>query len=440
MTRHARAGRRSPVVIALAIAFLVVASLGAAAAALHPWAPPATGSTSSAHGPDAVATRSSATPTPTPTPTADPDAEFTIVAAGDVLPHLPVLADARVSGGGYNFGPLLAPMNPWIQGADLALCHMEVPIAPAGTRPSGYPLFGTASEIAADLKAQGWDGCSTASNHSVDRGFPGVAATLDAFDAVGLGHTGTARSALEQSQPQLYQLERGGQTITVAHIAAAYGTNGMPIAADKPWSVNLIDVPAMAAQAAAARTAGADLVIASVHCCVEYQTAPTTEQVAFDQALADTGQFDLLIGHHAHVPQPVVKLSGGPRGEGMWVAYGLGNFLSNQDDACCVENTDSGLLLTAHVSSPGAFHARGTVAGPARVTGVEWTPITVDRLGGHQVHALVDIPTGTSSLSPAAVADRLARVTAAAGDQAPQRTTPTAPTGPAPLVVPRTAG
>ena len=267
-------------------------------------------------------------------------------------------------------------MNPWIQGADLAICHQEVPITPPGTPPSGYPLFATPPEIAAGLKAQGWDGCSTASNHTVDKGFAGVTATLDAFDAVGLGHDGSARSAVEQSQPQLYTLERAGQTITVAHISATYGTNGMPVPADKPWSVNLIDVPAMAAQAAAARAAGADLVIASVHCCVEYQTAPTPEQVAIDQQIADTGQFDLLIGHHAHVPQPVVHLTGGPRGEGMWVAYGLGNYLSNQDGACCNANTDSGLLLTAHVSSSGAFPAEGTEAGPARVTGVEWTAIT----------------------------------------------------------------
>lgn len=423
--------------IGLAILLLVVASLGAAAAALRPWDASSTATVAETDDPTTPPTEE---PTPTPTPTPDADAEFTIVAAGDVLPHLPVLADARVAAGTYDFGPLLAPMNPWIQGADLALCHMEVPITPPGVAPSGYPLFGSPPEMAASLKAQGWDGCSTASNHSVDRGFAGVTATLDAFDAVGLGHDGTARSAVEQSQPQLYQLERAGQTITVAHIAATYGTNGMPVAGDKPWSVNLIDVPAMAAQAAAARAAGADLVIASVHCCVEYQTEPTPEQAAIDQQIADTGQFDLLIGHHAHVPQPMVHLSGGPRGEGMWVAYGLGNYLSNQDGECCKEDTDSGLLLTAHVSSPGAFPAQGTEAGPARVTGVEWTAITGDRKGGHQVHALVDIPDGTSTLSPAQVAERLARVSAAAGDQAPQRTTPTVPTGPAPLVVPRTAG
>ncbi|WP_315095536.1 CapA family protein [uncultured Cellulomonas sp.] len=438
MTRHARAGRRSPVVVGLGILLLLVASLGAVAAALRPWeAREAAGPVGE---PTAPVQSAEATPTPTPTPTPDPDAEFSIVATGDVLPHLPVLASARTSDGGYDFAPVLGPMDPWIQGADLALCHLEVAVTPPGTSPSGYPLFGTPPQIAASLQAQGWDGCSTASNHSVDRGFPGVTATLDALDAAGLGHVGTARSAVEQSQPQVYTLERAGRTVRVAHVAATYGTNGMPVDADKPWSVNLIDVPAMVAQATAARAAGADLVVASIHCCVEYRTEPTPEQVAIDQQLADSGVFDLVIGHHAHVPQPVVLLGGGPRGEGMWVAYGLGNYVSNQDGECCSPSTSSGLLLTAHVVATGAFAAEGRPAGPARVTGVEWTPITVDRLAGHRVHALADIAGGTGTLSAAQVADRTAAVVAAAGTQAPQRSTPLTPTGPPPVVVPRVSG
>ena len=71
------------------------------------------------------------------------------------------------------------------------------------------------------------------------------------------------------------------------------------------------------------------------------------------------------------------------------------------------------------------------------MTGVEWTPITVDRIGGHEVHALADIPGGTGSLSTTQVADRLARVVSAAGTEAPQCTAPLTPTGPPPVVVPR---
>ncbi|WP_444662191.1 CapA family protein [Cellulomonas sp. CW35] len=434
MTRHARRPRRSSSPVALTALVLVVSCVAAAAAVLRPWE----ASTSAGDGEPVVATTSAATasPTPTPSPTPDADAEFTIVATGDVLPHQAVVSSAT-SGGTVDFGPLLAPLTPWVQAADLALCHLEVPVAPNGSKPSGYPIFGAPVEVVAGLAAQGWDGCSTASNHSVDRGFAGVSATLDAFDAAGLGHAGTARTQAEAEAPQLYTLERAGQTITVAHIAATFGTNGMPVDADKPWSVTRIDVPTMVAQARDARAAGADLVVASVHCCVEYQTAPTAEQEDVARRLAESGEIDLYIGHHAHVPQPVVRLDGGPDGTGMWVAYGLGNYLSNQDGACCSPKTDSGLLLTAHVRSPGAFAADGRAAGPVRVTGVEWTPVTVDRTSGHRVHALTDIIGGTSTLSPDEVAARLARVREAAGDQAEERTEPVTPTGDAPVVVRR---
>jgi Bacterial capsule synthesis protein PGA_cap len=384
--------------------------------------------TQTAAGP-ATSDPSSAKKTPTPTPT--PDAEFTIVAAGDVLPHLPVLKSARGSDGSYSFAPLLAPLDPWIQGADLALCHLEVPVTPPGAAISGFPTFAAPPAIVDALAAQGWDGCSTASNHSVDAGFAGVDTTLAALDRAGLGHVGTARSATEAAQPQLYRLERAGQKITVAHLATTYATNGMPVDKDKPWSVNLLDAPTLVAQAVAARAAGADLVVASVHCCTEYQTEPTPEQVKYDQALADSGAIDVVLGHHAHVPQPVAKLAGGPRGEGMWVFYGLGNYLSNQDSACCSPKTDSGLLGTVHIRKP--------PGGPASVTGVEWTGVTVDRLGKHHVHALPEIAAGTGTLSAADVAARAARVAAAAGTQAPQRLTPLTSTAPPPTVVARTS-
>lgn len=376
----------------------------------------------------------SASPSPTPTPTADPDATFTILAAGDVLPHTNVLDSARTASG-YDFRPLLAGIDPWVSGADLALCHFEVPVAPAGIRPSGYPLFGTVPELTRDLKAEGWDGCSTASNHSEDRGTAGITATLDAFDAVGLGHAGTARSAAEDT-PQLYRLTRGGRTFTIAHLAVAYGTNGMPVAT--PWSVDLMDADAVIAKAKAARAAGADFVITSVHCCTEYVTAPTPDQIAFDQKLADSGVVDLVLGHHAHVPQPIALLPGGPHGKGMWVAYGMGNLVSNQDEACCSINTSSGELLTVQVTATGAFAAHGVAAGPPVVTGIWYTPVTVDRRAGHRVRVLTDIPQGTSTLTATQVAQRLARVEQAAGTQVGVRTTPPTPTGDPPVVVPRT--
>ena len=113
----------------------------------------------------------------------------------------------------------------------------------------------------------------------------------------------------------------------------------------------------------------------------------------------------------------------------MWVAYGLGNFLSNQDGNCCTARTDSGLWLTAHVLHPDD--------GPARVTDVEWTAVTVDRLDKHRTSALAEIVDGAGSLSASQVAARHERVVEAAGDEARERTEPTESTGPPPTVVPR---
>lgn len=426
MSRHARDRARTPA----ALLVTVVLALVATGVALLLASGALTDVSATADDPDGRGTTVPPSASPTPTPTPPPDAVVTLVAAGDVLLHQPVISSAR-SGDGWDFAPLLAPLAPWVAGADLALCHLEVPVAPAGSTPSGYPVFGAPAAIADGLAATGWDGCSTASNHSVDRGLPGVVATLDALDAAGLGHVGTARDAAEGAAAQVYELAYEGQTVRVAHVAATYGTNGLPVPSDAPWSVTLLDPDGLVAQATAARAAGADVVVASVHFGVEYVSSPTDEQREVASALAASGVVDLVIGHHAHVPQSVELLPGGPRGTGTWVAFGLGNMVSNQDGACCTARTDSGLLLTASFRKP--------VGGVAEVTAVEWTPITVDRQGGHRVLALADVLAGTETLSGgSSAADRYARVVEVVGDAAPERTVPVTPgSASTPVVVPR---
>lgn len=358
-------------------------------------------------------------------PVIEPDGpvSFTLVAAGDVLPHGSVVTDAQRTGK-FTMQPLWGNLDPWVSGADLALCHMEVPVAPPGTKPSGFPVFSAPPQLVPALKAQGWDGCSTASNHMVDKGWAGIVASHDAFDAQRMGAVGTSISREESSRPQLYKVQTGHRYITVAHISWAYGTNGLPVPSDKPWSVKTFnsgaaDASGIIAQARDARDNGADVVVASVHCCTEYQTQPTAAQRALFQKIADSGSVDLVIGHHAHVAQPIEKLSGGPGGDGMWAAFGLGNYISNQDYST-VRHTETatGVLLTATFTVE--------VDGSVQV-GAEWTGVTVDRTGGHTLHVLSDIPKGTGNLSAAEVAKRYSLLRGDIGKQAPERTTPVTP-------------
>ncbi len=324
----------------------------------------------------------SATPQSPDTEPTEPEVEaeplpFTIAAGGEMLIHVPVM-DSAWNGEVHDFAALMTAVEPYVSGADLSICHLEVPLVPDGQQVSGYPQFAAPKSLADSLARAGWDGCSTASNHSIDRGLAGIEATLSEFDAVGLGHSGTGRSESEALSPQWYQLEQGDARLTVAHISAAHNLNGLVLPSDAQWAVQLGDGAVIVEQARKAREAGADLVIVSSHCCeVEYTTDPEVGQVAFAETLAASGLVDAMIGHHAHVPKPVEKLAGGPRGEGMWVTYGTGNYISNQSSECCREETSSGTITY--------FEGVVNPDGSAQIVGASWLAVTVDRHNSHRV-------------------------------------------------------
>jgi len=279
------------------------------------------------------------------------------------------------------------------------------------------------------LARSGWDGCATASNHAADRGEAGVVATLDALDAHGLGHAGTYRSPEDASVPfALYELERGGRTVTVAQISTTKDLNGL----DDPTghSVSLNDVGAITKAAKSARAAGADLVVVHSQLGEEYETTPNDKQVSHAQSLADTGQVDILFGAHPHVPQPAEKLSGGVGGKGMWVSYSAGNYISNQDEECCAPLSDVGQLVWADVTS----HADGSVS----VDKLNWHPFTMDLAGGHKIRDLAALHNGEQpaglGLSKEQIDRRWSLLTSQVKDTSTMATTPPKPTGPAPTI------
>ena len=124
-------------------------------------------------------------------------------------------------------------------------------------------------------------------------------------------------------------------------------------------------------RAAEARADGADVVVVSAHWGTEYLHEPDETQRAYGQALADGGEVDLVLGSHPHTPQPLEQLEGGPDDEGMWVVWSMGNFLTNQDEACCVMETATGVIIHAEVEV--------SQDETTRVTEVDWSPVTVDR-------------------------------------------------------------
>jgi poly-gamma-glutamate synthesis protein (capsule biosynthesis protein) len=246
---------------------------------------------------------------------------FTLVATGDVLPHTEIIRQAAedAGDGGYDFSKMLAGIKPVISSADLAICHMETVYGADGGPFTGYPSFKSPPQVARALKDAGYTSCDTASNHTLDDGPEGIRRTLDAMDAVGLKHTGSARTADEAGKPAL--LKAGGAT--VAQLAYTYGTNGIPLPKGQPWAVNLIDRDRILADAHAARAAGADIVVVSIHWGTEWQDEPNEQQRTLAIELtANQSDVDLILGTHAHIPQAYEKVNG------VWTVYGMGDQLA----------------------------------------------------------------------------------------------------------------
>ncbi|MFE1958685.1 CapA family protein [Streptomyces sp. NPDC059479] len=295
-------------------------------------------------------------------PTADGAAKkggFTLVATGDVLPHDSVIAqgESDAEDDGYDFAPMFAAVKPVVSGADLAICHMETVYGEEGGPFSGYPAFVSPPEIAQGLKDTGYDSCSTASNHSLDDGADGVRRTLDALDKAGVKHAGSARSAAEAMRPVL--MKAGGAK--VAQLAYTFGTNDNPFPEDQPWAVGLLDEDQIIADARAARSAGADVVVVSLHWGTEWQTEPDAEQLELGKKLTASRSgsrpdIDLILGTHAHVPQPYQKVNG------TWIIYGMGDQVAGT-----MTNSDGELDGRGNHGSIGRF----TFAPPA-AKGERW--------------------------------------------------------------------
>ena len=296
---------------------------------------------------------------PVATTSAVPPTSISISASGDLLAHNTLYQRAAVAGG-YNFAPLLDGLKPLLT-ADLNICHLETPLT-TGT-PRNYPSFATPFQLASAIKAVGFDGCSVASNHSLDRGSAGVFTTLEKMHKVGLKTAGT-RKSLKDTNVAWYLIKG----VKIAQLAYAYGFNGMSPPKDMPWLVNKINTNKILRDAARARSQGAKLIIVSLHWGTEYSDQPNSMQLTIADALTKSPNIDAIIGHHAHVIEYAKIINGKP------VIFGLGNLWSGQGPWAHQPKGQHGVIvkLNFKVSTSGVVFSGGSYI-PTLTLGTSWT-------------------------------------------------------------------
>lgn len=237
----------------------------------------------------------------------------------------------RFAGGnGYDFKPIFAALKPLVSGADLAICQMEGTLSPDDTGLTsdsihqGIVHHGP-REFARDLAWTGYDGCSTANNHTSTGASRAYVTPVQCWPTTGCRPPGLVLDAATPGQPAMYDVKG----VKVAQLSYSYNlSNGPEYPSSAPWlqanTMHSHTAAGIIADARAARAAGAQIVLVSMHWGRQFVVAPSNEQTTFATALMHSGEVDQIIGNHPHVVQACERING------RIVNYAFGNQVSDQ--------------------------------------------------------------------------------------------------------------
>jgi hypothetical protein len=293
---------------------------------------------------------------PPAAPRYDPSEAWTLVAGGDILLDRGVALTIKAHGVDFPFDGGVASITSrvccssfgWqvprtrrggeagavrslINRADLAIANFENPAPTKFTWHEHGTVFNADPSFIAGIANAGFDWVSLANNHIRDAGATGILQTISALDRFGIAHGGAGSGYAAAHAPSL--LEARGVKVAIL----AYDTIAPSYWAKTATTVGSAQMTEAALQSdiAAARAAGAQVVIVFPHWGVEYTTAVSAQQARLGRAAIDAGA-DLVIGNHPHWAGAVEIYKGKP----IW--YALGNFVFDQTWS---EPTMEGLTL-----------------------------------------------------------------------------------------------
>lgn len=254
----------------------------------------------------------------------EPPASVSLLMVGDILLHTPVEESALRSDGSYDFSAIFANVQEEIQAADLSLVNQEVIIGGTELGISGYPAFNAPYEVGDALVDAGFDVVCHATNHALDKGKRGVLNCLDFWQTNHPEITVLGIHDSQEEQDDIYVYEQDG--IRIAILNYTYGTNGIPLPADMPYAVDLLEKERVKADLQKAEEI-ADFTVVCPHWGTEYALGTSAAQQEWTQIFLENGA-DLVLGTHPHVIEPIEWVTDEEQGLEMLVYYSLGNFVN----------------------------------------------------------------------------------------------------------------
>ena len=260
-------------------------------------------------------------------PEVKPNITVNIKATGDIMFHPSQLDGAYdPNTKTYDFRNSFKAVRDILQSADLAIANFEGTTAGNTVYAyQGYPLFNAPDEVLDAIKDAGFDILSTANNHSLDTRKAGVIRTVEQIKKRGMDSIGTY---VEKPESRVLIKEiKGIKFAFLSYTEMVNGLESTMTQSDLDAMVNIINETKMFEDIAYAKSQNADIIIAYLHWGDEYARVQAARQDILAEKLITEG-VDIILGSHPHVIQPAQKLE--YKGETKFVAYSMGNFLSNQ--------------------------------------------------------------------------------------------------------------
>ena len=303
-----------------------------------------------------------------------------VAAAGDLNVTDDVLENAAHENG-YDFSQTFLDVAPIFSGADLALLNFEGNLSGGSY---GYATGAAPLELPKALKAMGIDAVQTANSAAIRQGVSGLAATLEAFDHVGLMTLGTFADSDDFDRTGGYEVVEV-EGIRIALVAFTKGMDNLGLPAGSEDCVNLlyedystdykkVDTERIERVLRNVREEQPDLTIAMVHWGSEYNEEISDSQKKICKQLQEGG-VDVIVGSHPHLVQKVeydsVKKT--------LVAWSLGDFFGD----AVMAGTGYSIILDLEIT-------RDNATGETFLSGWEYIPIFTlkpdqSAIGGHRV-------------------------------------------------------
>jgi poly-gamma-glutamate synthesis protein (capsule biosynthesis protein) len=264
---------------------------------------------------------------------------LTLAAVGDILLDRGVAVTIERHGIDYPFAQVAGVLS----AADIAFGNLECPLTSKGTKVPKQYCFQARPATVAGLTKGGFDLLSLANNHSMDCGRTGLVETMRVLERSGIRWCGAGRTLADAEAATV--LTRKG--IRIAFVGFSHLLpEGVFLRADRPTIA--FASPDQVRRSVAAARSRADVVVASFHWGLEYDSRPHPRQVRLARTAVEAGA-DLVLGHHPHVLQGLELIRRHPRQpRPALIAYSLGNFLFDRRSGRALQSAILHCSVTRH--------------------------------------------------------------------------------------------